>query len=144
MPKSLQQRAAEQFDRRSDLRVLFLFDPQGDYKEDIEAWDHPEIRCVEAEHPGFDLIYRIEKEWTRDRVLLYAPRSRPRDLDSYALADLLVANAELTVDEPTELADERGLRDDQRHLVRDYYRSDLRYKTRRRFLDEILDPRSLR
>jgi uncharacterized protein (TIGR02687 family) len=143
MPKSLQQRAAEQFDRRSNLRVLFLFDPQGDYKEDIEAWDHPEIRCVEAEHPGFDLIYRIEKEWTRDRVLLYAPRSRPRDLDSYALADLLVANAELTVDEPTELADERGLRDDQRHLVRDYYRSDLRYKTRRRFLDEILDPSRL-
>ena len=143
MPKSLQQRAAEQFERRSDLRVLFLFDPQEDHRDEIEAWNHPDIRRVETEDPGFDLIYRIEKEWDEERVLLYAPTPRPHDLGSYPLSDLLVANAELNVDEAAELADELDLRSDQKGLVDRYYRSDLRYQNRRDFLGSILEKNRL-
>jgi len=121
MPKSLEQRADDQFERRSDLRVLFLFDPQEDHRGAVEAWNHPDIRRVVADDPGFDLIYRIEKEWVGERVLLYAPMSRPRDLERYPLADLLVANAELNVDEAAELADELDLRSEQKGLIDRYY-----------------------
>lgn len=143
MPKSLQQRAEEQFERRSDLRVLFLFDPEEDHREEIEEWDHPDIRQVEASDPRFELIYRIEKEWDKERVLLYAPVQRPRNLDQYALADLLVANAELNVDEAAELADELGLRTDQKALIDRYYRGDLEYQNRRDFLGSIIEREGL-
>jgi len=143
MPKSLEQRADDQFERRSDLRVLFLFDPQEDHRGAVEAWDHPDIRRVVADDPGFDLIYRIEKEWVGERVLLYAPMSRPRDLERYPLADLLVANAELNVDEAAELADELDLRSEQKGLIDRYYRSDLQYQNRRDFLGGILNKNRL-
>lgn len=143
MPKSLQQRAEEQFERRSDLHVLFLFDPDEDYREEVEEWEHPNIRRVEASDPGFELIYRIEKEWDDEKILLYTPDRRPRDLDQYALADLLVANAELNVDEAAELADELGVRKDQKALINRYYRGDLEYQNRRDFLGSILEPKRL-
>ena len=117
MPKSLQERTEQQFERRSDLHILFLFDPEEDYRSAVDAWDHPDIRRVESANPGFAMIYRIEKEWANERILLYAPTRRPRDLGRYPLADLLVANAELTVDEAAELADEAGAPSDQQALV---------------------------
>lgn len=140
MPKTLQQRAEEHFERRSALRVLFLFDPQEDYREAIRTWDHPTIECIETTRPGLDTIYRIESQGAEANVLLYTPDRRPAtdDLSSYPLADLLVANAELTVDEAAELADELDLRPEQHRLVQQYYDSDLRYKNRRQFLGSTL------
>ncbi|PEN09424.1 BREX-1 system phosphatase PglZ type A [Longimonas halophila] len=140
MPKTLETRAEEHFERRSALRVLFLFDPDEDHREAIRTWDHPEIECIEATQPGLSTIYHIEKQGADANVLLYTPRRRPTtaDLSSYPLADLLIANAELTVDEAAELADERDLRPEQRRLVQQYYDSDLRYKNRRRFLGSTL------
>lgn len=140
MPKSLQQRAEEHFARRDELRVLFLFDPGNDYRSDIDAWDHPEIECIETAQPGLSTICRIEEHGADAKVLLYAPDRRPtaEELNSYPLADLLIANAELTVDEAAELADELDLRPSQRRLVKQYYDGDLQYKNRRRFLGSIL------
>ena len=140
MPTSLQARAERQFDRRDDLRVLFLFDAEEEHREEMDAWDHETIRHVEATDPTFALIYRLEHEWEGEKVLLYARHSRPRNMNQYPLSDLLVANAELTVDRAAERADELGLQGEQARLVDRYYKGDLQYKNRREFLEPILTP----
>lgn len=136
--KSIYQHAHEHFGRRNELRVLFLFDIEEDYRDEIEAWKHDDIFCLAVDDPGLRTIYRIEHELAEKKVIVYQPTARPRDLGTYPLADLLIANAELAVRPEEELADQYSLQPDEAQRLAKYYRSDFKSKSVRDFLEPIL------
>ena len=136
--KSIHQHAQEQFGRRDALRVLFLFDKEEDYRDEISDWQHDDVHCLVTDNPGLRTIFRIERELAGEKVLVYQPSARPHDLGTYPLADLLVANAELTVRPEEELADQYSLQPDEAQRLASYYRSDLKKKDVQDFLAPIL------
>jgi hypothetical protein len=119
--------------------VLFLFDPEADHRGEIEGWGHEDIRCLVADAPGLQAIYPIEHQFAGEKVLVYHPSARPRDLSTYPLADLLVANAELTVRPEEEIADRHGLQPQEAERLAACCGSDVQHADVRDFLAPILD-----
>jgi len=136
--KSIYQHAQEQFGRRDALRVLFLFDKEGDHQEEINDWQHEDIKCLRVDCPGLRTIYQIEKAYEGGKVLVYQASPRPRNLGTYALADLLIANAELTVKPEAELADRYSLQPEEAERLAFFYRTDFCHASVRDFLSPIL------
>jgi len=138
MPRDLEKRAAEQFEKHDALRILFFFDPAEDEREAVENWDQGGIQCVEAGADRFRLKYRLEGELSGEKVFLYFPRPKPEDWSDNPLADLWVANRELQIDEVAELMEDLGLRSRHRELVQRYHDGELEHKNRRSFLGSVL------
>ena len=137
---TLAARVHAQFQIHDALRVLFLFDPDGAYAGDVEAWDGDGVRCVRVEDPGFSLTYRLEMEWADERVLLYLPHTRPRSVEEYPLGDLLVANRVLHIDRLAEFMEAFGLEDRHRRVAEAYFKGELEYKNRQEVLRPVLRP----
>ena len=137
---TLEARVTEQFQEDPGLRVLFLFDADGAFEEEIAGWSAPSVRCERAgADPGFALKYRLEHDWASERVLLYFQEARPPSLEGFALADLLVAGRELHIDRLAQFMEEHGLEARHRRTAEKYFKGDLEYKNRREVLAPILN-----
>ena len=135
---TVQERAEDQFNQHPKLQVLFFFDPDEAFRKAIDTWDHDEIACLVADNTPFRLKYRLEHDFSDQPVLLYVPERRPVDWDQYPLADLLAANRELRIDRVAEFMDQFQLDVQHRGLIQRYFRGELEYKNRQRFLGTIL------
>lgn len=135
---ALQDRAIEKFQNDPSLRVLFFFDSEGQFKEEIEGWNQDEIACIVADGAPFRLKHRLEGELSETPVFLYVPGPRPSTLSGYPLADLLVANRELRVDRVADFMERFELDAKHRELIQRYYKPELQYNGRQRFLSSVL------
>jgi len=135
---TIQERADNQFKSHPDLRVLFFFDPDERFRDEIDGWDHEDIHCIEAGPALFSLKYRLNHELQGERVLLYASERRPGDWSDYPLADLLAANRELRVDPVAGFMETFELGGQHRSLIQRYFNGELEHKGRRRFLGSTL------
>lgn len=142
---TLKDRAQQAFAQPDAPAILFLFDPEEDYREEIEQWDVEDIQCKAVTHGTFGLKYTLETDWVDEPVLLYFSRPRPsgNELASFHLADLLLANQELYIDAQAEFIDAYGFERHQERLVERYFTSDLKYKNRQQFLAGFLTPAAL-
>lgn len=142
---TLKDRARKAFEQSDPCTVLFLFDPEKDYLDEIDGWDVDDIRCVQVVGGTFGLKHTLETEWADARVLLYFTRPRPtgNELADFHLADVLLANKELYIDEQAEFLDAYGFERHQARLIAPYFASDLKYKNRQHFLASMLTPEAI-
>lgn len=126
---------------QSKKNLVFYFDADGTFKDELEEIANSGIRVVEVANNYFELKYQLEMEWQNQEVFIYHPFPKPNDKDikKYPLLDLLKANAELRLDDASEFLSEYKLKEYQLPLVKRYIKQ-LKTKTNQKKLAKILDP----
>ena len=126
----LSEKIQDQFEANPDLRVLFFFDGEKEYAEDVEKIEIPDIIVKNAAASHFSLKIELEHKLSDKKVMLYFPYSRPEGTakKSFILYDILLANKELYLDDLADFMNEFDLLPNQRPLVRSYIK-DLNQKT---------------
>ena len=65
---NLSEKIQDQFNANSDLRVLFFFDKELEYAEEIKTLENPDIKMIDAEKSHFSLKIKLEQEQRLDQV----------------------------------------------------------------------------
>jgi hypothetical protein len=128
------------FDKYPDLRVLFFFDPNRDYENSISLHLPEGIDFVKYTTNDFTL--KLHFRTNTNPTLLYLPIAAPGTPEAYSqfgLADLLVANKVLQLDDVSGLMETFGLQPHQRGLV-EQYRQELQHTTTQKVLRDLLIP----
>jgi len=110
---AIQDKIYSYFERKPDLRVLFIFDSWDDSKamelRDIEWKDG--YRYVTYDNRPFYIKYALENEWKNDKIILLVRESAeadPRHL-SFPLLDVLRANLEFKGESADLFMQERNI-----------------------------------
>lgn len=87
--------------------ILFFFDEEQEYIDDVKNWTGDEFEILEVNDNYFWIKYMVEWELKDKKVLLYHPFAQPKGskLKEYPLLDLLLAGELLLIDEIAELMD---------------------------------------
>jgi len=118
----LEQKVKDYFEKYSELKILFLFDPSKSHSEEISNWSDKEIILIQVSNELFHLKYRLETELTYKKVFLYFPYAEPKGnlRKTFALLDLMKANRILLIDEVEDFMEEHSLKPYQRDRVSKY------------------------
>jgi len=134
----------EYFEKYDHLKVLFFFDPDEQYIDEMGQWDEKEIHMEKYRENDFYLKIMFNEEWTDKKVVLYfnqnAPSSQPTYHD-FPLLDLLKANRELRLDDISEFMESYQLQPHHRSLASKYM-NELKYSKVQENLKPILHPSS--
>ena len=69
------------FNKPSDFRhIIFWYDPNGDFLDDIKADSFNEAKIVVYENNPFTIKTLLEIEDTTSNYLVYFPCNRPKDI----------------------------------------------------------------
>ena len=131
-----------QFDTNPNLKVLFFFDKDQDYTDEIKTLEIPGIEVIDAEKAHFSLKIRLEHNLSDKKVLLYFPYEHPNSSQEkrrFILLDLLIANRELILDDVADFMNEYNLLPNQRKLVKTYIK-ELKLKKHQKVLTQYLNP----
>ena len=139
MEQPFDEKVLEQFDD-VDGNLIYFFDADADYVEEIEAWDRDQIDCIRVDGSPFNVKYQLESaaDVGESPTLLYFNRPFPEDWSDESIGYLLAAGQPLQIDPVAEFLDAYGLPFDKRSIVQPYYKDDLEYKNRREFLSPLL------
>jgi len=136
------EKANETFNAQPELKALFLFDPDLNYREEIAKIEANNIEVLSVtEKEGIEAKYRIEKEGDEKKFLVYCP-FLINDSDvkqQFHLFDLLQANKKLTLNPVDEFIEEYNLPQDLKELIGEFYKEGLRFKKDRKPLKPILN-----
>ena len=91
--------------------VLFFFDEEQEYIDDVKNWSGDEFEILEVNDNYFWIKYMVEWKLKDKKVLLYHPFAQPKGskLKEYPLLDLLLAGELLLIDEIAELMDKHSI-----------------------------------
>jgi len=137
----LKERIQDYFNKYPKLQVLFFFDPEGDYFQEVKALDIPEIHIEYYNHTPFTTKYRLVCELKTKKVFLYLPMAAPQSQPEYhkfPLMGLWLANKELQLDNVGEFMERFGLQRNQNPLVAKYI-SELKYSGVQKVCATILE-----
>jgi len=138
---NLTEKIQSQFDSNPNLKVLFFFDKEKEYIDELKSLEIPGIEIIDAEKSHFSLKIKLEHELFDRKVVLYFPDDKPKTLKekkNFILLDILIANKELLLDNVADFMDEFNLLPNQRTVVRRYIR-DLKRKKHQTVLAKILN-----
>jgi uncharacterized protein (TIGR02687 family) len=138
----LQDKITSYYSKYPELRVLFIFDPDGESREEVEALEPNGYLKVFFENNPFNLKLKFHNEWADEKILLYLPVKRPETHEEYLrfpLLDLLTANRELRLDDVGEIMEEFKLKPMHRSLVEKYKR-ELKYTSVQKVAAQVLQP----
>tara|TARA_R110001599_G_scaffold150929_4_gene335456 strand:+ start:85543 stop:88077 length:2535 start_codon:yes stop_codon:yes gene_type:complete len=138
----LKNKIQDYFQRYSHLRILFFFDEDEEYREEIEQLDLGNIRIAEYNNNAFRLKWQLADEWKKEKVFLYVPSPQPatqKELQDFPLLGLLVANKALQLDDVGSFMEEYGLQRHQKSLVSKYMK-ELKYAGVQEVCKPILSP----
>lgn len=127
----MKEKIEKYFRQFPELRVLFFFDEQGEYRAEVEAMELPGIQKLYWNQNNFYLKTRLHGDLHDEKVLLYLPVAAPRTSEAYhdfPLLGLLLANKELSLDDVGGFMDEFQLQRHHKSLVSKYMR-ELKYTT---------------
>jgi uncharacterized protein (TIGR02687 family) len=126
---------------QSEKNILFYFDTDGSKKEELTTIENAGIKVVEVTQNYFELKYKLEMEWSAEKVFLYHPFAKPegKKVKKYPLLDLLSANIELKLDEVSEFIAEYKLPEYHTNVITKYFKL-LKTKSNQKKLARILDP----
>ncbi len=88
-----------------DYPILFLFDADKEYEEELMAYDQTDFRIVQVDYNFFAVKHAVEFRTKADKILLYHLYEEPKEKEyiNYPLTDLLLAGDILAMDEITDL-----------------------------------------
>jgi hypothetical protein len=117
------------FEKNPDLRVLFHFDSNREFEQEVNELKLENILVVKFDHNFFNLKVKLYGEWLDQKVFLYFPIESPHKTGKYLafpLMDLLEANKELLLDDEDAFMEEFGLARYQKNVVKKYIK-ELKY-----------------
>ncbi|MCH2449132.1 MAG: BREX-1 system phosphatase PglZ type A [Gracilimonas sp.] len=138
----IEEKAKQTFESNPELRALFLFDHDLNYKEEIQEIESNGIQVLEVKlREGVRAKYQFEKDSAEKKYLIYCPFRRPTGdaQQQFHLIDILFANKVLSLDPRDDLIEEYSLPKDLYDLIDKYYENGLRFKKDRRPLEPILN-----
>jgi uncharacterized protein (TIGR02687 family) len=96
-------------DKFSRSRIVFWFDEEGNFKDDIENLNLEDVNICKVENNEFYLKYLIEKEKPSDKFLLYYNCAQP-PIEKNWLADILLYSDVFFADHKSLIKDELNVR----------------------------------
>ncbi len=91
----IEEKAKQTFESNPELRALFLFDHDLNYKEEIQEIESNGIQVLEVKlREGVRAKYQFEKDSAEKKYLIYCPFRRPTGdaQQQFHLIDILFAN----------------------------------------------------
>ena len=125
----MKKKIKDYFHRFSDLRILFFFDEEQEYLEEVKGLDLSDIHIVYWQNTPFSLKVKLLGELKDQKVVLYIPMAHPNNQEAYhnfPLMGLLLANKELQLDNVGGFMEDYGLQRHQKALVSKYMK-ELKY-----------------
>ena len=119
----IKEKIKDYFKRFPHLRILFFFDKNKEYLEEVEKLDLKNIQIEYWENNPFTLKCKLVEELVDDKVLLYLPIAIPNNQKAYhnfPLMGLLLANKELQLDNVGAFIEEFALQRHHKTLVAKY------------------------
>ena len=86
----LKERIQDYFNNRPSLRVLFFFDPEEEYLDEVNQLELPDIHIEKYNNTPFSTKYKLVCELKLERVFLYLPMASPQNQKSYHEFPLMV------------------------------------------------------
>lgn len=125
----IEEKIKDYFQRFSDLRILFFFDEEQEYLEEMKGLDLADIHIEYWQNTPFSLKVKLLGELKDQKVVLYIPMAHPNNQEAYQnfpLMGLLLANKELQLDNVGGFMEDYGLQRHQNALVSKYMK-ELKY-----------------
>jgi uncharacterized protein (TIGR02687 family) len=138
----LKDKIHDYFHRYPSLKVLFFFDEDQEYKEEVNALELGEIKKATFGNNAFTLKWKLVSEWKQEKVFLYLPMAYPasqQDYQSFPLLGLLVANKALQLDDVGTFMEEFGLQRHHKSLASKYMK-ELKYAGVQEVCKAVLSP----
>ena len=136
----LKERIQDYFNNHPNLRVLFFFDPEEAYLEEVKQLEFSDIIVKHYNNTPFTTKYELVCELKTEKVFLYLPMASPQNQEAYhnfPLMGLLLANKELQLDNVGEFMERYGLQRHQKNLVGRYI-SELKYSGVQKVCEPLL------
>lgn len=111
------------FQRFPELRILFFFDENKEYEQEVKELDLDPILVEYWEDNPFSLKCKLIQDLKNEKVLLYLPFKHPATQEEYhkfPLMGLLIANKELQLDNVGAFMEDFQLQRHQKSLVSKY------------------------
>lgn len=127
----LKSKIEKSFETDPSLRVLFLFDREGAFKDEADALALEGIRVEKFADNFFYLKKKLHTDWVNERVFLYFNFASPHKTGKFLefpLLDILEANKELVTDDEESFLEEFNLERSQKNLVKKYIK-ELQYSS---------------
>lgn len=88
-----------------DYPILFLFDADKEYEEELMSYDQSDFKIVTVGRNFFAVKHAVEFKEKSDKILLYHLSEEPKEKEyiNYPLTDLLLAGNVLAMDEISDL-----------------------------------------
>lgn len=140
----IEEKVISYFNRFPELRILFFFDEEREYEEEVKALELSDIYVEVWENNPFVLKYKLLEEHKHNKVFLYLPIKQPikkEDFQNFPLTGLLLANKELQLDDVGEFMETFQLQRHQKPLVSKYMK-ELKYKKVQDVCKTVLKPGS--
>jgi uncharacterized protein (TIGR02687 family) len=125
----IEEKIKDYFHRFSDLRILFFFDEEQEYLEEVKGLDLSDIHIEYWQNTPFSLKVKLLGELKDQKVVLYIPMVHPNNQEAYhnfPLMGLLLANKELQLDNVGGFMEDYVLQRHQKALVSKYMK-ELKY-----------------
>lgn len=125
----IEEKIKDYFHRFSDLRILFFFDEEQEYLEEVKGLDLSDIHIEYWQNTPFSLKVKLLGELKDQKVVLYIPMAHPNNQEAYhnfPLMGLLLANKELQLDNVGGFMEDYGLQRHHKALVSKYMK-ELKY-----------------
>jgi uncharacterized protein (TIGR02687 family) len=119
----IEEKVISYFNRFPELRILFFFDENSEYLEEVQNINLSNIHIEYWENNPFSLKYKLINELRETKVLLYLPLPLPATKEAYQefpLMGLLLANKELQLDNVGTFIEDYDLQRHQKTLVAKY------------------------
>jgi uncharacterized protein (TIGR02687 family) len=126
----IEEKVASYFERYPELKILFFFDENQEYLDEVKFLNMPDIHVENYNETAFIIKCKLLNDLIDTKVLLYLPMAHPNTQDDYhkfPLLGLLLANKELRLDNVGEFMEKYGLQRHQRALVIKYM-NELKYE----------------
>lgn len=127
----LREKVLHHFENHPDLRVLFLFDPEGQFDEEFKNLNLSDIQSHHVRGDYFSIKHKLYTEWASEKVFLYFTITSPHKSGKYLefpLLDILEANKEIITDDEEAFLEEFELARSQKGLVKKYMK-ELQYSS---------------
>lgn len=140
----IEEKVISYFNRFPELHILFFFDENCEYLEEVQNLNLDNIHIEYWENNPFSLKCKLTDDLRETKVLLYLPVPMPTTKETYQdfpLMGLLLANKELQLDNVGAFMEDYDLQRHQKALVTQYM-SELKYASVQEVCKPILNAAS--
>ncbi len=120
-------------------RLVFWHDAEGQYENELEALDLPEVKVIRIANNEFAIKHRVLREEATEKFLIYRAGTMPAGIENWLL-DLELAHGVFTADRAALVSQDLGLRAEGVEDVVNAHKKFFNSARRVQALKDILNP----